>query len=168
MRSHIGVNKRRSNKIINREYSFLMSNNNDLSRFINAQKGVYARALSEINSGHKRSHWMWYIFPQIAGLGMSEMSRLYAIKDAAEAAAYADHEILGTRLTEISRQLLKLNTNDAVSVFGSIDSMKLQSCMTLFSFVANADPIFQQVLDKFFNGEKDMKTIQLLNKQNGN
>ena len=106
---------------------------------------------------------MWYIFPQIAGLGFSETARFYAIKNRSEAVDYFTHQILGTRLVEISTELLKLSTNDPVEVFGNIDSMKLQSSMTLFSLLENANPVFQQVLDKYYDGIKDEKTIELLN-----
>ena len=133
-----------------------------LSRFLDAQKDTYAIALNEIKKGRKTSHWMWYIFPQIKGLGFSETSKYYAIKDKREAQEYLNHEILGPRLMEISTALLKLETNNPVSVFGSIDSVKLKSSMTLFSLLENTDPIFQKVLDKFFGGEKDEKTVRIL------
>ncbi|MDR0337693.1 MAG: DUF1810 domain-containing protein [Planctomycetaceae bacterium] len=136
-----------------------------LERFIEAQSEDYQLALSEIESGVKRTHWMWFIFPQIAGLGLSTTSQFYAIRDLEEATAYLRHEILGTRLIEISAALLQLPTNNAHQIFGSPDDMKLQSSMTLFSLVESTPPIFQKVLDKFFNGEPDQKTIQLLNSQ---
>jgi uncharacterized protein (DUF1810 family) len=106
---------------------------------------------------------MWYIFPQVLGLGYTSTSISYAIKDLDEAAAYLNHEVLGKRLIEISNALLALETNDAHKVFGSPDNMKLRSSMTLFAEVENADKVFQAVLDKFFNGLKDDKTLQLLN-----
>jgi uncharacterized protein (DUF1810 family) len=134
----------------------------NLERFIEAQRINYQQALSEIKNGRKQSHWMWYIFPQIAGLGFSETSRFYAIRDLDEATAYFRHEILGTRLVEISEALLQLPTNNAHSIFGSPDNMKLQSSMTLFSLVESTNPVFQAVLDKFFNGKPDQKTIQRL------
>jgi uncharacterized protein (DUF1810 family) len=133
-----------------------------LNRFIDAQQTDYQTALSEIKNGKKRSHWMWYIFPQIQGLGFSETSKYYAIKDAAEAQEYLNHSVLGSRLIEICSELLKLKSNDAYSVFGSPDDMKLKSSMTLFAAVRPATPVFQQVLDKFFNGAKDDKTLRLL------
>jgi uncharacterized protein (DUF1810 family) len=134
-----------------------------MERFIEAQQHEYKTALSEIHNGRKLSHWMWYIFPQIAGLGFSETSRYYGLKNLQEAKEYLGHPILGKRLIEISAALLDLDTNDAHAVFGSPDNLKLQSSMTLFSSVDNSDPVFQLVLDKFFNGKKDKHTLALLN-----
>ena len=133
-----------------------------LQRFTEAQAHNYADALAEIKNGKKRTHWMWYVFPQIQGLGNSEFARLYAINDMEEAEAYLQHPVLGTRLIEISNALLKLQSNDPYAIFGSPDDMKLQSSMTLFSLVPNADPVFDKVLQKFYNGEKDSKTSQIL------
>ena len=135
---------------------------NSLKRFTDAQEDSYAMAFSEIQQGRKQSHWMWFIFPQIAGLGFSETSRYYAIKDLQEAAGFLKHPVLGSRLINISRELLKLKTNDAHRVFGSPDDLKLKSSMTLFSMLPEADPVFQTVLEKFFNGEKDIKTLRLI------
>jgi uncharacterized protein (DUF1810 family) len=133
-----------------------------LKRFIDAQEGRYATALSEIKSGRKRSHWMWYVFPQIKGLGFSETSMFYGIKDIEEAEEFLRHPILGSRLIEISKELLKLESNNAHQILGSPDDIKLHSSMTLFSSVPGASPVFEQVLRKFFNGEKDNKTLQIL------
>jgi len=135
----------------------------DLNRFIEAQQTDYAIALAEIKRGKKQSHWMWYIFPQVLGLGFTSTSMQFGIKSLDEAAAYLNHEILGSRLVEISHVLLTLDTDDATKVFGNPDYKKLKSSMTLFSLVPNADKVFQQVLDKFFKGHKDEKTLQLLN-----
>lgn len=135
---------------------------NSLKRFTDAQENSYAMAFSEIQRGRKQSHWMWFIFPQIAGLGFSETSRYYAIKDLQEAAGFLNHPVLGSRLINISRELLKLKVNDAHGVFGSPDDLKLKSSMTLFSMLPEADPVFQTVLEKFFNGEKDTKTLRLI------
>jgi uncharacterized protein (DUF1810 family) len=135
---------------------------NSLKRFTDAQENSYALALSEIQQGRKKSHWMWYIFPQIAGLGFSETARYYAIKDLREAIGFLKHPVLGTRLINISRELLKLNTNDARQIFGSPDNLKLHSSMTLFSMLPDSDPVFQQVLEKYFNGVKDVKTLDLI------
>ncbi|HZZ74340.1 MAG TPA: DUF1810 domain-containing protein [Puia sp.] len=135
---------------------------NSLERFTDAQENTYGTALAEIQQGRKQSHWMWFIFPQIAGLGFSETSRFYALNGLKEAAGFLDDPVLGSRLVNISRELLKLKTNDAHRVFGSPDDLKLKSCMTLFSMVPGADPAFQQVLEKFFHGEKDTKTLQLI------
>jgi len=135
----------------------------DLSRFITAQERDYHTALSEIQSGRKRSHWMWYIFPQIAGLGFSETSKRYAIKDQAEAAAYLLHPVLGKRLLEISQALIELEDNHATRIFGSPDDMKLKSSMTLFAALPDTNPVFAAVLAKFFNGIPDWETQRLLN-----
>lgn len=139
-----------------------MTTKNNLTRFLEAQDGVYDKALKEVRNGRKTGHWMWYIFPQIIGLGFSETSRFYAIKNQAEAREHLNHEILGTRLVEISAELLNLQTNNPVEVFGSIDSLKLKSSMTLFSLLENPHPVFQKVLDKFYGGKKDENTLQLL------
>lgn len=139
-----------------------MNNTYNLERFIKAQEQDYAIALSEIKNGKKQSHWMWYIFPQVLGLGYTSTSIQYAIKDLDEAAAYLNHEVLGRRLIEISNALLELETNDAQKVFSNTDSMKLRSSMTLFSLVPGANKVFQSVLDKFFNSKKDDRTLQLL------
>jgi len=135
---------------------------NSLKRFTDAQENSYPMALSEIQQGRKQSHWMWFIFPQVAGLGFSETSRYYALKDLQEAAGFLKHPVLGSRLINISRELLKLKTHDAHRVFGSPDDLKLKSSMTLFSLLPGADPVFRQVLEKFFNGEKDIKTLNLI------
>ena len=132
-----------------------------LEKFITKQEHSYQNALSEITAGKKTSHWMWYIFPQLAGLGYSEMAKHFAIADIGEAQAYLNHPILGQRLIEISTALLQQKSNNATAIFGSPDDLKLRSCMTLFSIVKNADPIFEQVLEKFFDGEKDPLTLAL-------
>ena len=136
--------------------------NYNLERFIEAQHTGYTIALSEIKHGRKQSHWMWYIFPQVQGLGLTATSKYYAIKNIDEATAYLSNEILGRRLMEISNALLEIKTNNAGIVFGNPDDMKLRSSMTLFAEVQNTNKVFQQVLDKFFNGKKDEKTLQFL------
>jgi uncharacterized protein (DUF1810 family) len=133
-----------------------------LDRFIRAQEGDYEVALSEIKNGRKQSHWMWYIFPQIQGLGFSETSKYYAIEDINEAEKYLKHPILGARLITICNELLKLTNDNANKIFGSPDDMKLKSSMTLFSSVPNADPVFKAVLQKFFNGKEDDNTLRIL------
>ncbi len=133
-----------------------------LSRFVEAQEEVYKQALAEIKRGRKISHWMWFVFPQIQGLGLSETAKFYAIQDTAEAMRYILHPVLGTRLVEISTELLHLRTTDAVEIVGSIDSLKLHSSMTLFALLENQHPVFQQVLDRFFAGKKDQKTVALI------
>ncbi len=134
---------------------------NDLNRFILAQETAYETALAEITNGKKRSHWMWYIFPQLKGLGMSETARFYGINDKAEAVAYLAHPVLGKRLLEICNVLLGLGSEDAHAIFGSPDDVKLKSSMTLFAAL-NTNDVFQSVLDKFYDGDKDEKTLQLL------
>ncbi|MDB5002573.1 MAG: calpastatin [Mucilaginibacter sp.] len=134
----------------------------DLERFIKAQEQDYAIALAEVKNGRKRSHWMWYIFPQIQGLGFSEMAKRYGIKSLDEAEAYIQHPVLGQRLIEICTALLQLKSNDAYAIFGSPDDMKLKSSMTLFASLPDAYPVFQSILDKFFNGEPDSKTLHLI------
>ena len=132
---------------------------NGLDRFIKAQEKDYEIALYEIKSGYKKSHWMWYIFPQIIGLGYSVMSEFYGIKDLNEAKEYLKNEILGKRLIEISNELLELDTNNPIQIFGEIDSMKLKSCMTLFDYISEDENVFNKVIKKFYNGGKDIKTI---------
>jgi uncharacterized protein (DUF1810 family) len=138
-----------------------MSDDN-FKRFLDAQQRDYARALSEIKAGRKRSHWIWYIFPQISGLGYSEMSKRYAIKDLPEAIAYLAHPVLGKRLIEIAAALLELKSISASGVMGSPDDLKLRSSMTLFAQVPGADPVFEAVLKKYFQGEMDKATLKLL------
>lgn len=133
-----------------------------LDRFLEAQRGDYAAALAEVRRGRKTSHWMWYIFPQIAGLGQSSTARYYSIRDLEEAREYYAHPVLGQRLREITSVLLALRGSDPVAVFGGIDSMKLKSSMTLFAAVAPDDPLFRQVLDKYYGGEQDSLTLRLL------
>ena len=136
----------------------------NLNRFIDAQLRDYPNALSEIKNGKKQSHWMWYIFPQISGLGTTEMSDYYAIKDLDEAKAYMQEPMLHSHLLEICEALLSLKTNDANKVLGFPDDLKLKSSMTLFSQACPEENVFQKVLDKFFNGVADQKTIELLKK----
>jgi uncharacterized protein (DUF1810 family) len=134
----------------------------DLSRFVQAQEDDYDQALSEIRSGRKRSHWMWYIFPQYAGLGFSATSQWYAIKSLAEAEAYLRHPVLGPRLTECAEAALRTEGRSAFEIFGSPDDMKLRSCATLFAQVSPAGSVFHLMLDKYFRGEPDGKTLRLL------
>lgn len=132
-----------------------------IERFIQAQINVFSQALNEIKSGKKRTHWMWYIFPQIAGLGLSMTSIFFSIKDAEEAKEYLDHPLLGQRLREISHALLELKTDNPIDIFGYTDALKLRSSMTLFD-VMEPESIFHKVLMKFYNGEKDDKTLKIL------
>ena len=135
-----------------------------LERFVEAQEGSYAQALKEIKAGHKLTHWMWWIFPQYKGLGRSEISKYYAIQSREEAKAYWEHPVLGERLRECMRALLDLETNNAVEVFGMVDAMKLQSCITLFLYNGGED-LCIKVLDKFFFLENDTETIRLLHEE---
>ena len=136
---------------------------NDLERFLKAQDKDYEQALKEIKKGRKTSNWIWYIFPQIAGLGFSSTSKYYSIKDKNEAIEYLKNNTLKNRLIEICEALLSLESDDATYVMGYPDDLKLKSSMTLFSEVSDID-LFKKVLDKFYNGEKDEMTISLLNK----
>lgn len=137
-----------------------------LERFVKAQEQSYGQALREIQNGRKRSHWMWYIFPQIQGLGHSPTAQYYAVRDQAEAKSYMAHPVLGSRLLEISGELLRLKSSNVREVLGSPDDMKLKSSMTLFETVSD-EPVFGRVLDKFFAGERDMLTLDFLKKENG-
>jgi uncharacterized protein (DUF1810 family) len=134
----------------------------DLNRFVQAQEGDYDRALAEIRRGRKQSHWMWYIFPQFEGLGFSSTSRLYSIKSVAEAEAYLAHPVLGPRLLECCEAALRVEGRSAVEIFGAIDEMKLRSCATLFACVSSPGSVFDRLLEKFFEGERDEKTLRLL------
>ena len=136
-----------------------------LQRFIDAQKNDFEIALSEIKSGRKRSHWMWYIFPQIHSLGFSETSKFYSIKSLGEAREYLHHPVLGKRLIEISKALLDLPSDNAHAIFGSPDDVKLKSSMTLFASLPETDPVFESILEKFFYGEKDEKTLAIISKE---
>lgn len=135
----------------------------DLSRFITSQQSYYQAALAEIKSGKKTTHWIWYIFPQIKGLGRSAMSQQFAVENLEEARQFLAHPYLGANLIEISKALLELESNDPIAVMGShVDAVKLRSSMTLFSIADETQPVFQAVLDKFFGGEPDPLTISIL------
>jgi uncharacterized protein (DUF1810 family) len=139
----------------------------DLGRFVRAQQDDYEQALAEIRSGRKRSHWMWYIFPQVEGLGISSTSRLYAIKSLAEAAAYLAHPVLGPRLRACAEAALQVDGLSALEIFGSPDDMKLRSSATLFASVSPEGSVFHRLLEKFFDGERDGRTLSLLRVPNG-
>jgi uncharacterized protein (DUF1810 family) len=134
----------------------------DLARFLDAQDGVFEHALAEIRGGQKRSHWMWFIFPQFAGLGFSPTSQHYAITSIAEARAYLDHPVLGARLIECAEAALSVHGRTAREIFGSPDDLKLRSCATLFAAVSPEGSVFHRLLDRFFGGAADEKTIALL------
>ena len=136
-----------------------------LDRFLDAQKDSYEIALKEVKAGRKRSHWMWYIFPQIQGLGRSSTAQYYAISDIEEAVEFLSDPYLGDNLRAISKELLSKLTNDAVDIFGYIDAMKLKSSMTLFHVageMCDENRVFYDVLTKYFNGEFDEKTLELI------
>ena len=133
-----------------------------LSRFAEAQSTSYADALHELQAGQKRSHWMWFIFPQVTGLGSSSMSRQYAIGSRAEAVAYLEHPLLGKRLEECVAALLKVEGRTAQQIMGYPDGMKLQSSVTLFAEISPAGSRFEQLLQKYYGGEKDPKTLAFL------
>ena len=141
----------------------IMETTYNLNRFLKAQETLYNAAFTEITNCKKQSHWMWFIFPQIAGLGFSEYNVFYAIKNLEEASQYLQHPVLGKRLVKITKAVLEIKGKTANEIFGKPDDRKLQSCMTLFAQITNADPIFQKILDKYYQGNNDEKTIQLLN-----
>ncbi len=132
-----------------------------LKRFLDAHDQHFGKALAEIQYGKKLSHWMWFIFPQIKGLGLSETSKYYALENIAEAKRFLENPVLGSNILAISAELLKLKTNNATEIFGRPDNMKLHSCMTLFSLIPGAPPVFNEVLAKYFQGKAESKTIKL-------
>jgi len=134
----------------------------DLQRFVDAQEHVYGPALSEIKSGLKRSHWMWFIFPQFRGLGVSRTSERFALKSVAEARAYLAHPVLGQRLVECAEAILEVSDRSAFEILGSPDDLKLRSCATLFACASPEIPAFQRVLDKYFRGQRDDRTLHLM------
>ncbi|PKA42059.1 DUF1810 domain-containing protein (plasmid) [Rhizobium sullae] len=135
----------------------------NLERFINAQNGIYDQALEELRSGRKRSHWMWFIFPQIAGLGSSAMAERYAIRSAEEAAAYVADPILGSRLIRCVQAILSVKDRTAHDILGSPDDLKLRSSLTLFAAVSDQRSPFHEAIDHFYGGEFDERTIEILN-----
>lgn len=135
---------------------------NSLTRFVDAQADSYAQALAEIRRGRKTRHWMWYIFPQIDGLGTSPLAKRYAIKSLDEAKAYLADPVLGPRLDECAKAALAVEGRTAHDIFGSPDDMKLRSCATLFAAVSAEASVFHQLLDKYYSGEPDQKTLALI------
>ena len=133
-----------------------------LERFVSAQRGTYEIALDELRRGAKRSHWIWFIFPQVAGLGSSTMAARYAIKSRREAMAYLAHPVLGARLMECAGALLQVAGKTAAKVMGHPDDLKLKSSMTLFAALSAPDSLFRAVLDRYFSGETDVRTIEYL------
>lgn len=134
----------------------------DLERFVQAQAPVYATVLKELRAGHKRTHWMWFIFPQLDGLGRSEMARRYAIRSGDEAAAYLAHPVLGPRLRECATIVDSLDGRTVNQIFGHPDDLKFRSSMTLFADVAPDEAVFQDCIDKYFDGEPDDETLARL------
>jgi uncharacterized protein (DUF1810 family) len=134
----------------------------DLRRFVDAQAHTYDQALAELRAGEKRTHWMWFVFPQIAGLGHSGMAQRFAISGLEEARAYVAHPTLGRRLVESARALTDLDTADADRVLGPVDAQKLRSSMTLFAHAAPDEPVFREVLDHYFDGTEDDATTSRL------
>ena len=140
-----------------------MSANYDLARFVRAQAGCYGQALAELQTGEKRTHWMWYVFPQILGLGLSENARLYALSGLGETKAYLDHELLGPRLRECTQAILgHAGQRSAVDILGPIDTLKFRSSMTLFERAAPEEALFGNALNAFFDGARDAATIEKL------
>lgn len=138
-----------------------------LSRFLDAQNQIYLTALNEVKSGRKESHWMWFVFPQITGLGQSSTAKFYGIVNLEEAENYLAHPVLGRHLIEISEALLKVENKTATEILGTPDDMKLRSSMTLFAIAGNTYPVFKQVLDKYFSGIPDELTLKLLKQTAG-
>ena len=133
-----------------------------LQRFVEAQQGLYASVLADLKGGRKRTHWMWFIFPQLEGLGHSATSRHYAIKSLEEAQHYLRHPVLGTRLLECTEAVLAVANRSAAEILGYPDDLKLKSSMTLFATLKDAPAVFAQVLDRYYGGEGDERTLQLL------
>jgi uncharacterized protein (DUF1810 family) len=136
----------------------------DLARFVAAQDadGTYPRALAELRAGRKTSHWMWFVFPQLAGLGLSARSQRYAISSRAEAAAYRSHPVLGPRLLDCAETVADSTAVSATAIFGAVDAQKLQSSLTLFSLLPGADPVFARGLNRYFAGQADQQTLDLI------
>lgn len=137
----------------------------DLNRFIEGQAKSYANILEELRGGEKRTHWMWYIFPQIDGLGNSANSKYYAIKSIEEARQYLSHPVLGKRLLECAEAVLAIEGRSISEIMGNPDNLKLKSSMTLFGYIAEANSVFVRVLDKYFHGQRDTRTLHLLDNQ---
>jgi uncharacterized protein (DUF1810 family) len=134
----------------------------NLARFIDAQEGVYDEVLGELHRGKKATHWMWFIFPQIAGLGHSEISDRFSISSINEARAYLEHPILGSRLSECVDLVMQIDGKSAAQIFGYPDDLKFRSCLTLFSIAGESSSIYQYALDKYFDGEPDSRTLDAL------
>ena len=156
--------KEKGIKYSNRERNSMnMLENTSVERFLEAQNGMYECALSEIRAGEKRSHWMWYIFPQLRALGRSETAMFFGIEGSEEAKIYLSHPILSARLVECCEALLEHENGSVYDIFGDLDSMKLRSSMTLFAYISEGDSVFCRVLEAFYDGNPDFLTIELLN-----
>jgi uncharacterized protein (DUF1810 family) len=142
-----------------------MMDSYNLERFVEAQEPVYDSVLQELRAGQKRSHWMWYVFPQVRGLGVTSMSQRYAIGSLEEAAAYSEHPILGLRLRECTRLVMDVEGRSAEQIFGHPDNLKFRSCMTLFERSATDNAIFRDALLKYFGGQPDQLTLDILKQQ---
>jgi uncharacterized protein (DUF1810 family) len=140
----------------------MMDDPYDLHRFVQAQQDIYAQAVDELADGHKTSHWMWFVFPQLRGLGRSPMATRFGIASLDEARAYLDHPLLGSRLKQCVRLVLRIDGRSINEIFGSPDDMKFRSCMTLFDLAAPQEAIFAQALQKYFGGTPDERTLTLL------
>lgn len=134
----------------------------DLDRFLRAQDGVYESALNELRAGRKTSHWMWFVFPQLDGLGRSATARFFALRGMDEARAYVAHQVLGTRLRQCTAAVLEVRGRSAYEIFGSPDDVKFRSCMTLFELAAADAAVFSEALDRYFGGRRDPLTLRLL------
>ncbi len=139
-----------------------MTDTHQLTRFVDAQKQVYDSVVQELQNGRKRGHWMWYVFPQIAGLGVSPTSQRYAIRSAEESRAYYAHPVLGSRLRECTQLVMNVRSRSSEDIFGPIDNLKFRSSMTLFDSVTD-DGLFRDALSKYFGGEPDQRTLSILN-----
>ncbi len=148
----------------NKKTSRRMSSDKNINRFLSAQQDIYPHVINELQNGKKTSHWMWFIFPQIEGLGSSPTSIKYAIKNIEEAKEYLNHPILGKRLLECTNIIAQTENKTADEIFGYPDTMKLRSCLTLFNFIAPEQKVFADVLKKYFNGEEDEQTLSILQK----
>jgi uncharacterized protein (DUF1810 family) len=142
-----------------------MSDTHNLQRFVEAQDRVYARVVTELRAGRKTSHWMWFVFPQVSGLGSSPMAQQYAIGSLAEATAYLDHPVLGARLRECTQLVLDVQEKDISDILGYPDDLKFHSSMTLFALADGAPPVFDAALGKYFNAEPDVTTLEILGKR---
>lgn len=144
-----------------------MNPNTTLSRFLSAQQNIYQQVIKELQNGKKTTHWMWFVFPQIDGLGLSPTAKYYSIKSIDEAKDYLSNNVLGKRLIECSMILLNLKDKSAHEIFGYPDDMKLNSSMTLFNYIAPEQKVFANVLEKYFEGNPDQRTLNILNPVNG-